>query len=88
MNTIAAVEFGRKLAAGEAQHAVDVRTPAEFAECHVAGAKLSGITGLFAARRSCSTRRLGIRPGTRTARERTVYLTKKSIAAGISLDFP
>ena len=46
MSTISAVEFGRKLSAGEALHVVDVRTPAEFDGCHVAGARLAPLDAL------------------------------------------
>jgi rhodanese-related sulfurtransferase len=46
MSTISALEFGKKLASGEVRHVVDVRTPAEFAGCHVAGAKLAPLDSL------------------------------------------
>ena len=43
---ISAVEFGSLLSKGAAPAVLDVRTPAEFAECHVACAKLAPLDAL------------------------------------------
>lgn len=45
-NSISAIEFGTLLTEGKAPHVVDVRTPAEFAECHVRGARLAPLDSL------------------------------------------
>ena len=45
-STISASDFGNKLTGGATPCVVDVRTPAEFAECHVAGAKLAPLDAL------------------------------------------
>jgi rhodanese-related sulfurtransferase len=44
--SISAAEFGNLLASGKAPHVVDVRTPAEFTECHVRGARLAPLDAL------------------------------------------
>jgi rhodanese-related sulfurtransferase len=46
MNTITATDFGNLIKNSQAANIVDVRTPAEFAECHVAGAKLAPLDAL------------------------------------------
>lgn len=43
---ISAVEFGSLLSKGTPLAVLDVRTPAEFAECHVQGAKLAPLDAL------------------------------------------
>jgi len=44
--TISAAELGTLLSKSPAPCVLDVRTPAEFAECHVAGAKLAPLDAL------------------------------------------
>lgn len=44
--SVSASDLGSLLAAGKAIHLVDVRTPAEFAECHVRGARLVSLDTL------------------------------------------
>jgi rhodanese-related sulfurtransferase len=46
MSTITVTEFANLLKSNQAPYIVDVRTPAEFAECHVTGAKLAPIDSL------------------------------------------
>lgn len=46
MSTISAADFGARLASGQPIHVVDVRTPAEFGEVHVRGAKLAPLDAL------------------------------------------
>jgi rhodanese-related sulfurtransferase len=46
MSTINATDFGNLIKNNQALHIVDVRTPAEFAECHVTGAKLAPLDAL------------------------------------------
>jgi rhodanese-related sulfurtransferase len=45
-DSISAADLGKLLSAGKKPHLVDVRTPAEFTECHVRGAKLAPLDGL------------------------------------------
>jgi rhodanese-related sulfurtransferase len=44
--TITAADFGKLLASDQSVHVVDVRTPAEFSECHVRGARLAPLDAL------------------------------------------